>query len=254
MHALTRFSMSLPIFCLLAAPAQASDFLTLKGGYQLVSPNGEFAAEVNGVGTRVDMEDDLHFDDSNGAVAEAALQLGNFRLSAGYLPLSFNGGGILNQDISFDGKIFSASTNVSSDVDVKLYDIGLTWYLINSDDSSVKFKLGPELAVKIADADVSMTDLTTGIKEQASGIIPIPTLGLRSQLSLGDMFGIIARAGYITYNGNSFLDAEVQLEFSPVPMVGIYAGYRLFDLKVDENDIFLDLQYSGPFVGLMVRF
>lgn len=254
MHAVTRFAMSLPIFCLLAAPAQASDLLTLKGGYQLMSPKGEFAAEVNGIGTRINMEDDLHFDDSQGVVAEAALQLGNFRLSAGYMPLSFSGEGALNQDISFDGQIFTANTNVSSDVEIKLYDIGLTWYLINTAATPVKFKLGPELAIKIADADVSMTDLATGIKEEASGIAPIPTLGLRSQLALGDMFGIVARAGYITYNGNSFLDAEAQLEFSPVPMVGIYAGYRLFDIKVDENDIFLDLQFSGPFLGMVVRF
>ncbi len=254
MHAVTRFVTSLPLFCLLATPALASELFTLKGGYQLMSPKGEFAAEVNGVGTRIDMEDDLHFDDSNGAVAEASMQLGNFRLSAGYLPLNFDGEGALEQDISFDGRIFTANTNVSSDVDIKLYDIGLTWYLINTDDSTVKFKLGPELAVKIADADVSMTDLTTGIREEASGLAPIPTLGLRSQLAVGDLLGIVARAGYITYSGNNFLDAEAQLEFSPIPMVGIYAGYRIFDIKVDENDIFLDLQFSGPFAGLMVRF
>jgi hypothetical protein len=73
-------------------------------------------------------------------------------------------------------------------------------------------------------------------------------------VAFGDMFGIVGRVGYISYSDNSFLDAEVQVEFSPVPMVGIYAGYRLFDIDIDENDVLLDLRFSGPFAGVMVRF
>jgi len=209
---------------------------------------------VGGVGTRIDVDDDLNFDDSKGPVAEAALQLGSFRLAAGYLPLGFSSNGTLNREVVFNGRTFSAATNVDSDVDINLYDVGLTWYLINIDDMPVRVQLGPELAVKVADVDISMTDLTTGIREQTSGIAPIPTVGLRSRLAFGDMFGVVGRVGYITYSDNSFLDAEAQVEFSPVPMVGLYAGYRLFNIDVDENDVFLDLQFSGPFAGLMVRF
>jgi len=46
----------------------------------------------------------------------------------------------------------------------------------------------------------------------------------------------------------------VQLEFSPLPLVGLYGGYRLLDLKVDESDVLLDASFSGPFVGALVRF
>jgi len=56
------------------------------------------------------------------------------------------------------------------------------------------------------------------------------------------------------YENNNFLDAEAQIEFSPLPMMGIYAGYRYFDLKIDESDLFVETDFSGPFGGLMVRF
>jgi hypothetical protein len=55
-------------------------------------------------------------------------------------------------------------------------------------------------------------------------------------------------------NDNSFLDADAQLEFSPLPLVGVYGGYRYFDVQVDESDIFIDARFSGPYVGAFVRF
>jgi outer membrane protein len=241
-------------FCLTAAPVLADETLSLKVGYLMMEPKGEFAAEVNGIGTRIDMENDLNFDDSEGVMAEAALQLGNFRLSAGYLPLGFSGSGALNRQVVFDGQVFDVGTDVASDVDIDLYDIGLTWYLINADDLPVRLQLGPELAVKVADVEMSLRDQTTGTTERSSGVAPIPTVGLRARVALGDMLGIVGRFGYIAYSGNSFLDAEAQIEFSPIPLLGIYAGYRLFNIDVDEDDVFLDLEFAGPFAGAMLRF
>ena len=51
------------------------------------------------------------------------------------------------------------------------------------------------------------------------------------------------------YEGNYFLDAEAQVEFSPLPMFGLYAGIRYFDLKIDEDEIYVDTQMAGPFGG-----
>ena len=53
---------------------------------------------------------------------------------------------------------------------------------------------------------------------------------------------------------NRFFDRDGQLEFSPVPLVGIFGGYRYLDTKVDESDVFVDASFSGPYVGAFVRF
>lgn len=241
----------LALFALTVAPVMADEMVSLKVGYLTLSPDGEFAVSNGFVGTKVDMEDDLGFDDSEEFMAEAAVQLGSFRLTAGYLPLKFSGSGNVADPITFGDQTFSG--RVDSDVDIDLYDLGLTWYLLNFDDLPVRLQLGPELSVKYIDADLNMESSSIG-KESESVSAPVPTIGLRGRVGLSDFLGLVGRVGYLEYDDNSFLDADAQLEFSPLPLVGIFAGYRYFDVEVDESDVFLDVTFDGPYGGAFIRF
>lgn len=241
-------------FMLVAQPALADEFFSVKGSYLVLAPEGEFAGNRGGTGTRIDMDKDLNFDDSKNFTVEAALQLGNFRLSAGYTPLRFSGDGALPRDITFNGVPFELGTNVNSDVDIDFYDAGLTWYLINFDDLPVRLQFGPEISVKVADADLTLESTLAGQSEKVSVTAPIPTIGARARVAMADFLGISGRIGYIEYQDNSFLDADLQVELSPIPMLGVFAGYRYFDLQVDEDDVYLDTQLSGPYGGLFLRF
>ncbi len=239
---------------LLATPAWADELFSLKAGYLLLSPEGEFAGNDGGVGTRIDMEDDLDFDDSEEFMVEAALQLGDFRLSAAYMPIEFSGSDTLTRNINFNGRLIPAGADADSDVDIDLYDVGLTWYLLNFDDLPARIQIGPEIAVKVADADLSIASQTAGVSESVSVTAPIPTIGLRARVAFADFLGVSGRVGYVEYSDNSFLDADVQVEFSPLPMVGVFGGYRYFDLQVDEDDVYLDTRFAGPYGGVFVRF
>lgn len=245
------FSM-LAFFVLTALPAMADEMISFKAGYLSLSPEGDFAVSNGGFGTRVDMEDDLGFDDSEEFMVEAGMQLGSFRLTASYLPLKFSGDGTLSRTIEFGGETFIANTAVNSDVDIDLYDVGLTWYLLNFDDLPVRFQLGPELSVKYVEADISMQ--SGAVSESESVSAPVPTIGLRGKVGLADFLAVAGRVGYLEYDDNSFLDADVQLEFSPLPLVGIFAGYRYLDIDVDESDVFLDVTFDGPYGGAFFRF
>ena len=239
---------------MLAGSALADELLSLKLGYQLLSPGGTLAGTVNGVGQKVDLERDLDLDNSQNVTAEIALQWGNARLSLNYLPINFSGTGTLTVAGTFNGETFSIDDRVSSKLDINLYDVGFTYYLVNMDDLSTRFQLGLELAVKVADAEVRFSDQTADFTETESALVPIPTVGARVRVGLSDFLGVAGRVGYMEYDGNHFTDAEVQVEFSPFPVVGIYAGYRFFDLKIDESDLFVETDFSGPFGGLLVRF
>lgn len=232
----------------------ADELISFKGGYQLLSPEGTIAGTINGTGQQVDVEDDLNLDDSENVTGELSLNWGNSKLSFNYLPIDFSGTGTLTVNGQFNGQNFSVNDTVKSDLTIDLYDIGYTYYILNFDDLPTRFQLGLELAVKIADVDMTFNDLTQGFIESESVTVPIPTIGARTRIALADFLGIVGRIGYLEYDGNHFLDAEAQLEFSPLPMVGLYAGYRYFDLKVDEDDIYVETKFSGPFGGLMVRF
>ena len=244
----------LAIFLLLAVTSFADEFLSLKAGYQLLSPEGSIAGEGNGVEQKVDLERDLNLDDSEDVTAEIAVKWGDSNLSFNYLPISFSGTGTLTVNGEYNGDSFSVNDSVKTDLNIDLYDIGYTYYLLNFDDLPTRFQLGIELAVKIADVDVTFHDLTQNFVESESVTAAIPAIGARTRIALADFLGIVGRIGYMEFDGNHFLDAEAQLEFSPLPMVGIYAGVRYFDLKIDEDDVFVETQFSGPFAGLMVRF
>lgn len=250
---------SLPLFCFIALlclplSVQADEMLSIKVGYQNLTPSGQFASREGLVNTVIDLENDFGIDEEAELVAEAAVQLGAFRLSAGYMPLNYSGTSTLARSITFNGRTFNATEQATGSLDVDLYDLGLTWYLLNIDDMPVRVQVGPELSIKVFDGEASIVSQTTGLSEAVSGTAPVPTLGLRARVGLGDMLSLAARVGYVEYNDNSFLDADGQVEFSPLPMFGIFAGYRYLDLEVDEGDLFVDATFDGPYGGLLVRF
>lgn len=234
--------------------ALADELISFKAGYQLLEPEGSIAGTVNGVGQRLDVDDDLNLDDSENVTGEISINWGNSKLSFNYLPIKFSGTGNLTLSGQFNGQSFTIGDTVNSDLTIDLYDIGYTYYLLNFDDLPTRFQLGLELAVKIADADVNFRNRTQGYVESESVTAPIPTIGVRTRVALADFLGLVGRVGYLEYDDNHFLDAEAQIEFSPLPLVGLYAGYRLFDLEIDEDDVYVETELSGPFGGLMVRF
>lgn len=254
-----RCLVALAVIALAAGPALADETVSVKAGYQVLAPEGHFSVSGSGLaGSPIDLEQDLGFDDSKNLTAEVALQLGNLRLAAGYLPIRFSGNGTLNRTVNFNGQTYSGSVQTSSDVDIDLYDVGLSYNILNFDDLPVRFQLGPEIAVKIVDAKLTLDgqeDMTgTPLHEEESVTAPIPTIGARMRVGIADYFAVVGRVGYLKYQDNSFLDADGQLEFSPIPLLGIYGGYRYFDVKVDESDLFLDTRFSGPYAGAFVRF
>jgi hypothetical protein len=249
----------IPILCGLAlvlfltSQLHADEIASLKGGYLVLSPSGHFKGSKNGIGTTVDL-DELNIGDSQNYFVEGALQLGPFRLGAQFLPLNFSGTGTLTSSFSFNGQDYAVGDRVKGDIDINLYDIGLAWYLVNMDDLPVRLQVGPEIGAKIADADLKVESKTTGITEKVSGIGGLPTIGGRARVGLADWVDLVARAGYGWYNDNSLLDLEGQVEFSPLPMVGIFGGYRYFDLDIDQSDIVLNTTFKGPFGGAFLRF
>lgn len=249
-----RAIISLLLLTILSSPAIGDEIASLKAGYMLLSPSGEFAAEENGIGTIIDVEGDLGLDDSQNIMAEAAFSLGDLKLTVGYLPISSEGDSTLSRTIIFNGQVYPVNSSVSSSIDLDILDIGLTYHFINIDDAPTRLQLGVELAAKLTDAQASIVDFTTGVSESASEKVPLPTIGLRARVALSDFIGINGKLGYLGYSDNHFLDADVQLEVSPIPLVGLFAGYRYLDIAIDESDIYVDAAFSGFYGGALIRF
>lgn len=236
------------------SPVLADELFSIKVGFASIEADGQFAGENGGSSTKIDFDDDLNFDDSQEVFAEAAVQLGRFRVSGGYLPLEFSGNGTISSDITFGGQTFTSGTNVTSNVELDVFDIGLAFHILDFDDGPLRVQVGPELAVKIAEIDMSIRDTSSGTRESVSGTIPMPTIGARGRVAFSDYLGVVGRVGYLEVRENSFLDIDIQVEFSPVPLLGIFAGYRYIDVDVDESDVILQSTFAGPYAGVLARF
>lgn len=239
---------------LTSAHTYADELFSAKIGYIDMAPSGTVAGNVDTIGVSLDVEGDLNLDNSQDITAEVALQLGNFRLGAGYLPIDFSGTGTVTVDGSFNGQPISVDDSVTSALTADLIDLSLTYFFINMDDLPSRFQLGIEISGKFIDADSTLTNNTNPYTETNSESAVIPTIGARMRFGLGDLISFSARAGYMEIDDDSFLDIDAQIEFSPLPALGIYAGYRILELNVDQSDFFMDTEFSGAYAGVFARF
>ncbi len=234
----------------LASPTLADEIVSLKGGYYKLEPSGD----VGVGGDALDIEGDLGIDDDHGFFAEAAFQLGGVRLFASYMPMNFSGSSVLSRDIDFSGETFVAGQRIDSDIDIDIYEAGLAWFLINMDDLPLRIQFGPEVAIKYIDTRVELQEKGLVTQESESVGVPIPSLGARARIAFADYLGLVGRVGYLEYKGNSLTDVDAQVEYSPIPMVALFAGYRYLDMDIDEDGVLVDAKFSGPHAGALIRF
>jgi hypothetical protein len=118
----------------------------------------------------------------------------------------------------------------------------------------LRIQFGPEAAVKYVSARIEMQESSFSRSESESIGVPVPSLGARARVAFGDYLGVLGRIGYLEYHGSSFIDLDAQVEFSPLPMIGLFAGYLYMDIDVDEHDVLIDATLAGPYVRALVRF
>jgi len=102
--------------------------------------------------------------------------------------------------------------------------------------------------------DLAEAGIQPAVPARVEAIMASAASAKRDRLAEVSRVAFSGHAAYAGFAGNQFLDGEMQLEFSPRPLAGFYAGYRLVDLKVDRSRVLLDSGVSGPFVGGFVRF
>lgn len=246
-----RLCIAVILSSLFVLSAQADEIVSVKIGYASIAPSGSFAGNVGGTGTNINT-DSLALGKSNNVSAEIAFQLGDGRLSASYLPTKFSGTSTPTTPITYNGRTFPAGTPLTSEMKLDLIDVGYTYYVVNMDDIPSRLQLGIEASVKSIKFDGKIT--SPGQSSTGSATLVIPTIGVRGRVALADFIGITGRIGYIGYNGNTFTDVDAQVEFSPIPTLGIYGGYRMTDVKFDSSGIVANTTFKGPFAGAFFRF
>ncbi len=235
-----------------SSPGQSAEKVTIKVGYMLLLPSGTFAAIANGTGSQINMDGDLNFYNSGQVTAELSIKQGNSLFSLGIIPIKFGGAGTLQRTLEYNGQNFVAGTVTQSSLQANIFDLGYSYNLLNNDTPS-RLQLGLEATAKIINVKTNLSSGGTATSNKSATVV-IPTVGLRGNIAVTEFIGLNGRVGYLGYAGNTFTDFDTQIEFSPQPRVGVYAGYRYLKMKLDSKGVLADVTFRGPYAGAFLRF
>lgn len=175
---------------------------------------------------------------------------------------SHDGDGIADATLSSGTVTINVGDPVHSEFDFGLYSGAVTFDLVPGDTVEVGIGLG----LAALDIDARFTDQLTSQEVSTNEIVPVPSLAGRVGVSMGpvEVSGLV---NWIKLNYRdtdaSYLDvdamARLRILGSGDHFSGyVAAGYRFLnvqaDYESDGNSIDVDVDFSGPWIGLSLSF
>ena len=238
-----------------AMPAQAFE-AGARAYYWFPSIDGHIEYSKNSLsGTKLDLKDDLGFDDESYPFGGVFLGLGDHHLSFSFYRANYEGKKTLTQNINFGGQTFPVGDKVKSTLDYDVYDLTYQYDVLDLENILAGFSLGLVARVEVYDVEAKIRSETTSLSEKEDYTAPVPMLGLNLHLGiLADILEARVLATGVGYWDGYMVDAQAELTLTPIPYVDISAGYRTFWVDVNTNDLKLKYDTSGVYAGVSVGF
>ncbi|CAB0151679.1 hypothetical protein PSI9734_02054 [Pseudidiomarina piscicola] len=237
--------------CVLSAPVAADTVFGVYAGGQIwrTDTSGSFGSERN--------NPEFSFGDESQGSYYLALEhpVPLFpNLKVRHNELKGSGEHTLSQDYEFFGSTFSTTQPLMYQSDFSHTDY--TFYYELFDNDLLTFDVGAtakrvEGNIEVRNQDFFTTQATDGW---------IPTL--YSQLRVGipaTPFTVYGIANAVSVDDSKVEDYEAGLEYRMVENlavdVNLQLGYRVFNIELDDlDDVYSDLEYRGPYLGLEIHF
>ncbi len=159
-------------------------------------------------------------------------------------------------------KEFSASGGKTS-LEMTQFDV-IPYYNILDNTAWITLDLGLDLKVTELkyQADGVVVPGVTDTSYSDSATVVIPLLYVRGRVEIPSTnIGLEADVKYVSYSSNTIYDARAKidytLDFIPVIQPAIEVGYRIQKIKLEDDSAGsanVDLEFSGVYAGLMLRF
>jgi len=226
------------------------------GGWKQ-SPQGYMSYEPVTVNDELDLERDAKYDDETRFTGrlkiDMPLFIPNIYLMAS--PMEFDGTGLKTVDFNFGDDDFSANVPFYSKITLDHYDIGFYYGIPFIETISAKtVNIDVGLNIRIFDFEAQVRQDATSLEESEDFTLPIPMVYLGLQIKPVDKLAIEAEARGISYSGNHLYSLIGRVKFNVFGPVFAAAGYRYDKLKIDEEDVEVDIDFSGPFIEAGFKF
>ncbi len=212
--------------------------------------SGDLRADKAG-DDKIDLEDDLNFDDDNANVFFVALEhpvplIPNIRLASTGIDLKETG--TVSRTFQYEGKTYTQGSQVKSEVDLSHIDATLYYEIL---DNFVSLDVG--ITARKFDGEAKISDSTQSASSDIDGVLPL--LFASARVSLPFLPGLYAAGEVhgIGYGGNSLIDTKVNLGYEIFGIVGLELGFRSFalDLEGDDDEEF-NMTVDGGFLGVVI--
>ncbi len=236
--------------------AQAIEF-GARGYYWWPELSGELRVNKGGViGTKINVEDDLGIGDESYPSVEVFAGIGSHRISLIYTKADYSGDKYVSRDIKFAGETYTAHTLVRSDFDFTMIDLEYQYDFLNLENVLAGFSLSAIGKIKYIDAETRIRATSPDIDKSETLRAPVPMFGLGMHVGiLADLLEARAKFSGIGYSGSKFYDGLIDLSVTPFPFLDIHGGYRFMKLGVDDiSDVYTDIEFKGPYIGLTISF
>ena len=246
------FNLKIFLLSLLLIPSIASaDLVIVNGNSWDYEVSGKIRDD-SAILSEVVLKTDLFLKDNKQSFLLAYIEhpipiLPNIRI--GSTTLNTTGSGTAVKSFTYNGQSFSLSDSITSELNLDHTEIALYWRVL---DNVVGFDLG--LNIKSFDGAVKLTTSSVTVNETFDETIPMLYAGLQFELPYG--FQIAGDMSYIAYDGSSFTDTLVRLRYTSDYIIGAEIGYRSFVIDYEDTTAneYVDIDFSGPYVGLHLAF
>ena len=245
------------VFLLTASLPSYAFELGARGYYWWPDFSADVRVDSNSiVGTSINAKDDLGMDDESYPSVEIFTGLGNHHLSLMYTKANYAGDKNVTKDITFNGRTYTQSTSVQSDFEFQMIDFEYQYDVLDLKNALAGFSLGIIGKIKYIQGKTRLRAATLGYDESETFKVPVPMLGLGIHVGIfADVLEARVKAAGIGYSGNIFYEAQADLSLTPIPFVGIHGGYKIMKLDSEDiNDVYADIEFKGPYVGLTISF
>jgi len=169
-------------------------------------------------------------------------------LSVLYAPLTVYSKGRIPENILFEGKEFSANTELTGKYMFNSYRLTYRYTII--DRSKLEFGLG--FTAKIRDAVISLESSEMSSVKTNVGFVPI--LNFRLLWKVDDKFGLLLDGDALAAPQGRAEDVLVAASYRISENLGIRAGYRLLEGGADNDEVYNFALFHYASVGLSLSF
>jgi hypothetical protein len=172
-----------------------------------------------------------------------------------YTPIDYTGDRIVTRTIVFRGQPFTVGTRVVSELEVRHLQLSWAYQFVNVHDGV--FRIGPMVEADGFLMRGSLAAPELGPPFQQTEELPagLPTVGLSMEVRPHRSIRIYSQAsGMQVGSYGYFVGSDSGVRVYGWKYAVLTAGYRTFNLHVENSPDFAHLRVRGPFIGAGFRF